>query len=264
MSKRRRASHHSDPFADFAKSVEAQASKTSIAKLVEIDDLIYAPGGVLSDILRHPKREVLVKEAREHAGTGAEIRETLLAIGAREFGIETRDLGKAVPTMLSPMTDPGLAESFYMDDLRHRLRDDHAFILSDADTLSVVELIVRDGNPEAGASRVNVVVGVVPWNYALLIRKTDNIREIFGFKDSDSMWLRGIAYEPHLDETKPFVRTAELPVNPVQADEQFRWLFFDVIHRRLFTPPDLTESKGGKSPPFDSWLGWLGPKYYRS
>ena len=61
--------------------------------------------------------------------------------------------------------------------------------------------------------------------------------------------------QPHLDEEKPFVRTTELPMDPVQADELFRWLFFDVVHPRLFTPPGLAGPEGGKPPPFNSWLG---------
>ena len=254
MSKRRKVRPHHETLDELEISLEALASGTSAAKLAAIDDIIYAPSGILTRIIRHPDKEALVKEAQVHAGTGVEIRETLLAIGAREFGMEPLDIDKAVPGMLAPMTDPGLAESFYMDDVRHLLQDDHAFILSDTSTLSVAELAVRAGDPGDSDHLVNVMVGVVPWSYALLVRKTDNLRDVFGLKDSDPAWLRGIAFEPHLDEESSFVRTTALPVNPLQADKLFRWLFFEVVHPRLFTPPDLAEPERGKPP--RSTAGW--------
>ncbi len=255
MSKRRKARPHRETLDEMEGQLESLASGTSIARLAAIDDTIYAPGGVLTRIIRRPDREALVKEAVEHSGTGAEVRETLLAIGTREFGMDPLDLGKAVPGLLSPATDPGLAESFYMEDIRHRLRQDHAFILSDPDTLSVAELAVRAGDLGGSDHPVNVMVGVVPWSYALLVRKTENLRTVFGLKETSPTWMRGIAFEPHLDEDKPFVRTTELPLDPTQADKLFRWLFFDVVHARLFTPPGPTGPEGGRSSQFDSWLG---------
>ena len=255
MSKRRRVQPHHETLDELERQLEALAVGTSIARLVDIDDAIYAPGGILTSIIHHPDKETLVKEVLEHAGTGTGVREALFAIATREFGMEPIDLGKAVPGLLSPMTDPGLAESFYMDDIRHRLRQDHAIILSSPDTLSVTELAVRDGDPGDSDHLVNVIVGVVPWSYALLVRKTENLRMVLGLKESSSTWMRGITFDLHLDEEKPFVRTMELPMDPAQADELFRWLFFDVIHPRLFPPPDLAGPEGGKPPLFNSWLG---------
>lgn len=237
MTRRKRSQPLGGTLAEMEESILALAARSSISKLIEIDNFIFTTGGIVGDIRRHPRPKALLKEAIRYKRTGAEVRKAFLAIGVREFGREPLDFGKAVPGTLFPMRDPGRAEAFYMGKVRRLLRNEHALILADADTLAGMEVVARAGEPRDGKGKVNVLVGVIPWSYALLVRKNDSLREILRFKDNDPAWLRGIAYEPHLDGKRLSVRTTELPANPLRADKQFRRLFFEVLHPRLFTPP---------------------------
>ncbi|MDE1822239.1 MAG: hypothetical protein KGJ23_14170 [Euryarchaeota archaeon] len=229
---------------------------TRIAQLMAVDDTIYAPGGILSHVMAHPQREALVKEAREHAGTGFEVRETLLAIGVREFGMKPFDLGKAVPLMLSPMTEPGLSDSFYLEDIAPQLRNGHALLLSDPHALTLVELLLNDRKGDGAAAVVGILVGVVPWTYALLVRKTEALRRVLQLNEGDPSWERGIAFEPHLDAKAPFVRTVRLPHEPEQAAKLLRWLLLGVVHAKLTVPPD---ARGGRKRRHAANSEWLGP-----
>jgi len=219
---------------------------SSVAQLVEVDDALYGQKGVLGRIMRCEGREALLEEVWKEGRTGLTIRQALLDIGAREFGMKPLNLAQVVPRLLPAPAAPEEARTFYHE-LRRRLEDGHALIIADAISFALVELLERREGEEGG---LQVIVGLIPWNYVLVASKTPKLRDAIGLKDDDPKWATGVAFELLLDDEEPLVRVVSQPEDPVEADEVFQWLWA-VLHRNLFAPPAVGERPNSKS--------WLGP-----
>lgn len=210
---------------------------TGIAQMGAVDDALYGSGGLMSHVVRRENRESLVAGIRKAAGNGLTLRQAMLDICAREFGRPPLDLSRALPGALSPPGGPESEVLAFWLQIRHSLEEGHALIFAEPELLSVTELVVRRLQPgEDDADIPLVLVGFVPWEYALLARKTSGLRNALGLQKDEEKWSRGVAFEFLPDREEPTLRTVWRPEDPAQADEVFRWLLLEVLHPRLTVP----------------------------
>ncbi|MHB1916974.1 MAG: hypothetical protein ACYCPN_07185 [Thermoplasmata archaeon] len=205
-----------------------------------MDDALYAPGGVLSHIARRGEREALVEEVKRAGQDGLTIRQAMLDLGAREFGMKPLQLAQRLPRALSPPAGPAEAVRAFWNEVRHLLEQGHALVLAEPDLLSITELLLTRTSPAAGGDEApRLVVGFVPGEYALLAKKTPSLREALGLQKDVEKWEKGVAYEFLPDREEPTLRTVSMPETPDLADQLYDWLLLETLHRRLVVPEDF-------------------------